>query len=220
MNIQQFDLEADLLRAILWQYEKAPRLKKLVEGFHEIHNDNNAGFWQQWYRDVFNVDTANEFGLRLWARILDVKLAVEFEPQEKMAFGFGANRRRFGKKSNFGARDGASVSLTVEQLRLAVKARYFMLTTQPTMDNINEFMRANLWRGESKAYALDTFDMEFWYVFTYAPDPGLQFLLDNTDFLPRPSGVKMNWRIISKKAFGFGRHRKRFGNNSNFGTIQ
>ena len=92
MNVQQFEFHSDLLKAILWQYEDAENLKKLAS-FKASHFEKSmVSFWQNWYRDVFNIDTANDFGLSIWSRILDVPLGIDIPPSDKNKIGFG-----FGK---------------------------------------------------------------------------------------------------------------------------
>lgn len=222
MNEIELNLHVDLMRAILWEYEQADNLKAIIEFQSNAHNKLVAEFWQQWYDDVFNIDTANDFGLSIWARILNVNLSVDFDPQpDKVAFGLGSNRRNFQPDSNFGARQGSAVSLTTEQARLVIRARYFSLTQSPTVTNINRFLQRYFWRGDSKVYVTDPQDMTFaLYTFSYTPDSGLSFLIDNTDILPRPSTVGIQTRIIGKMAWGVGPNRKNFAPPSNFGVIQ
>lgn len=216
------DLSVDLKRAIIWQYEKSEKLKALVEAQNNAHHELVQGFWERWERDVFNIDTANAFGLSIWARILDVNLSVQFAPQpDKVAFGVGPNRRNFAPPSGFGSREGGSVELTTEQARMVIRARYFSLTERPTLTNINEFLRRYFWRGDSKVYVTDPLDMSFvLYTFSYTPDGELAFLIDNMDFLPRPSTVGSSYRIVGKMSWGVGPNRRNFAPPSNFGVLQ
>lgn len=216
------ELHANLLRAILWQYEKADNLKAIVAAQERAHNELVAEFWQRWYDDVFDIDTATPFGLGVWARVLDVNLAVEFEPQpDKVAFGFGVNRRNFAPPTGFGARDGGSVGLTAEQARLLIRARYFALTEAPTVTNINRFLQRYFWHGDARVYVDDPQDMSYAiYTFNYTPGGDLAFLLDNTDVLPRPSAVGVSYRIIGKMSWGVGPHRRNFAPPTNFGVVE
>lgn len=208
-----------LRQVILWQYEEAKRLIGLVDilqaGYDRYHKD----FWERWYKDVFNIDTATDFGLTIWSKILGIKFNVAFEPQsDKIAWGFGNKRRRFGHDSNYGSRSGGNVTLTTAQKRLVIKSRYFELTQRPTQDNINEFLRENFWTDEGMVYVHDPQDMTFLlYTFLYKPDPWIQFLLDNFDILPRPAGVGVSVNIFDKQSWGVSRERLNFAPPSNFG---
>ncbi len=64
---ENLDLNVNLLKSILWQYENADKLKALVIGQQEWINENHTEFWKSWIRDVFNLKTANAFGLAVWA---------------------------------------------------------------------------------------------------------------------------------------------------------
>lgn len=222
MRKYDIDLAVDVSEAILWQYNNAPNLISLVNKIQEYYDKANVKFWQDWHRDVFDVDTANAFGLEVWSRILGIESGVAFEPQkDKIAFGFGKNRKRFGLKSNFGSRSGGFTGFTLEQKRLLIKARVFELTQSPTLTNINRWLKQNLWEGESKVYVSDPMNMKTAiYTFLYQPNGFVMFMLDNIDFLPRPSTVNVEYRIIGKDAFGFGRNRKNFNKPSNFGVLK
>ncbi|WP_237386234.1 DUF2612 domain-containing protein [Xenorhabdus sp. Sc-CR9] len=217
MKIQTLDFHSDLLRAILWQYENAPKLNTLATRKAAYFEQSNVAFWRNWYHDVFNIDTANDFGLAVWARILDVSLGIDVSPSDKTKIGIG-----FGKKRNFAGnfRRNAdyTLMLTAEQKRLIIRMRYFNLTQSPTVTNINLFLERFFWRNESKVFVLDPLDMTYmYYVFNFNPDENLRVLLENFDLMPRPSGVGVKYRIVTKKAFGFGRKHTNYL-SSNFGA--
>lgn len=214
-------IDANLRQVILWQYETATQLIGVVDLMQAGYDRLELDFWENWYWDVFNIDTANDFGLGLWSKILGVKVSVDFEAQaDKEAWGVGPNRRNFSPQTNFGSRDGGTVSLTTEQKRMVIRARYFQLTNRPTLDNINEFLKRYFWRGDSRVWVHDPQDMGLiLYTFQYQPDGNLSFLLENMDILPRPACVGTGVRIISKTAWGVGPNRQNFSPPANFGHI-
>ncbi|WP_430442452.1 DUF2612 domain-containing protein [Providencia huaxiensis] len=217
-KIQSFDFHSDLLKAILWQYEDADNLKALAKYKADYFDKSTVQFWRDWYRDVFNIDTANEFGLNIWARILDVPLGIDVPPSDKTKIGFGFGKKKANFKANFRRNADYTLSLTVDQKRLIVRMRYFNLTQSPTVTNINEFLKRFFWQDDSKVFVLDPLDMTFlYYVFNFNPDERLRVLLENFDLMPRPSGVGVKYRIVTKKAFGHGQYRKNFL-SSNFGA--
>lgn len=217
-SVQSFDFHSDLLKAILWQYEDADSLKALA-GYKAAYFDKSTvQFWRNWYRDVFNIDTANEFGLNIWSRILDVPLGIDVPPSDKAKVGFGFSKKKANFKANFRRNSDYTLALTVEQKRLIIRMRYFNLTQSPTVTNINEFLMCFFWREDSKVFVLDPLDMTYmYYVFNYNPDERLRILLENFDLMPRPSGVGVKYRIVTKKSFGHGKFRKNFL-SSNFGA--
>ncbi|WP_340610887.1 DUF2612 domain-containing protein [Xenorhabdus bharatensis] len=217
MKIQSFDFHSDLLCAILWQYENAPKLNILAHHKAAYFEQSNVAFWRNWYRDVFNIDTANDFGLAVWARILDVSLGIDVAPSDKTKIGVGFGKKR-NFKGNFRRNSDYTLQLTSGQKRLIIRMRYFNLTQSPTVVNINTFLERFFWRDDSKVFVLDPLDMTYmYYVFNFNPDEQLRVLLENFDLMPRPSGVGVKFRVVTKKAFGFGKKHTNYL-SSNYGA--
>lgn len=217
-RVQPFDQSVNVLPSILWQYENADKFARLIQSQQAWIDENQNRFWTDWLRDVFDVDTANSFGLSVWARILGINLSVATEPTVgNISWGFGANRRNFGR-GNFGRDRDGQISLSLEQQRLVIKLRLAQIIVRPTAYYINEMLEAVLNTDDRKVYAYDTLDMEYVaYVFDFAPDSQLRFILENYDLLPRPSGVGVRWIVASRPAWGFGPNRLNF-NNGTFGA--
>lgn len=215
-TVQPFDPSVNLRQAVLWQYESAEKIKALTDLRQAWINQHHADFWADWYRDVFNVSTANDFGLAIWARILNIPLEVDNAAQPgKVPFGFGAFNRNFNN-GNFGVQAGSTQALTTEQKRLVIRLRYFQLTSRCTVPEINEFLALAF--GDGNAYVLDPQDMTFaTYVFTFQVDSSLRFILEKYDLLPRPSTVGVQWISQQRPVFGFGIYNRNF-NNGTFGA--
>ena len=215
MKIQAFDFSLNLLRAMLWQYNDAPRLESLVTQKQEWFNIENQGFWEDWQRDVFDLRTANVFGLSVWAIILDTPLTVDsgaLPGEERMIFGFASDDENF-THGNF--EPWVLLPLTVEQARLILRLRYFQLVTRGTVPEINEYFAA-LFGDQGSAYVVDGRNMTARYVFGFALSTDLQQVLSLFDLLPRPAGVFVDYVVIPDATnWGFGRYHLNF-NNGNF----
>lgn len=213
---QEIDSHVNLLKAILWQYEQAGKLKSLAYSKQDWIDRVQTGFWADWYRDVFNIDTANKFGLSIWARILNISLGVDIEPDPtKIPFGFGSNNVNF-ENGNFGTQSTNTIRLGLEQQRLVIRMRYFQLTTRNTIPEINQFL-ARFFGQYGNSYVYDGLDMTMTYLFGFVPDSQIQFILENYDLLPRPAGVKVSWQTATVEKFGFGVENLNF-NNGNLGA--
>ena len=217
-RIQPFEQSVNVLPSILWQYENADKFVRLIQSQQAWIDENQKKFWSDWFRDVFDVDTANSFGLSVWARILGINLAVPTTPTVgNTSWGFGANRKNFGN-GNFGRDRDGQINLSLDQQRLVIKLRLAQIIVRPTAYYINEMLEAILNTPTRKVYAYDTLDMEYIvYVFDFAPDSQLRFILENYDLLPRPSTVGAQWIVASRPAWGFGPNRLNF-NNGTFGA--
>lgn len=213
MNIQAFDFSVDLLRALLWQYNDAARLEGLLRKKQTWYDANQTAFWNDWVRDVFDLRTANDFGLAVWAIILDIPLVISpgSDPNDKPIWGFGVYRENF-ENGNFASTQ--SVALTTEQKRLVLRLRYFQLVTTGSVSEINEFF-AYLFEPYGVAYVNDGYAMNARYVFGFPVSSNLDAVLSEYDLLPRPAGVRVDYVVIGEAdGWGFGRYHETFTNGN------
>ena len=215
-RIQDFDFSVDLLKALLWQHDNAEGLKTLLQKKQEWYAVNQTQFWDDWFNNVFDLDTANDFGLAVWARILNVPLQVRIEADvSRPAFGFGTAHENFNNGS-FARGTTGDQPLTQDQQRLVLKLRYFQLISRGAVPEINEWLNG-LFGNRGKVFVVDSNDMTFaTYFFNFQPDSQLSFILEKYDLLPRPAGVGIKYQVQVKPSFGFGVHHLNF-NNGNFG---
>jgi len=212
MRIQAFDFSVNLLRALLWQYNEAERLEALLRAKQAWYDDNQQGFWTDWIRDVFDLTTANDFGLAVWAIILALPISVTpTDDPNKPIFGFAVDDSNFGN-SNFAA--AGQINLTTAQTRIVLRLRYYKLTTRASVTQANRILNDVF--GPGVAYVADSLLMKIRYVFIVPPAPALQFLLANYDLLPRPAAVGSDYVVIGDAdGFGFGAFHENF-NHGNF----
>lgn len=217
-TVQEFDFSVNLLKALLWQHNKAEALEGIIRSKQDWYNVNQKDFWSNWYRDVFNLDTANDFGLSIWGRILGLPLSVTIESSiNKEAFGFGTNHKNFNN-GNFARARTSEQQLDTDQRRIVLKLRYFQLTSRGSVPEINEFLNA-LFGGQGNVYVIDSLDMSYaTYFFNFEPGSQLRFILEKYDLLPRPAGVGVRYVVQVKPSFGFGVNHLNFENGS-FGRL-
>ena len=218
-TVQDFDFSVDVLRALLWQHNKAERLESLLTQKSAWYSENQSDFWANWTRDVFDLRTANAFGCQVWAAILGLKLTIPTSPTnpDAPAFAFGTLRQNFGR-GNFGQSGSGSVSLTVEQQRLVLRLRYFQLISRCTVPEINRFM-ALIFGDLGRVYVQDLNNMEHVvYVFDFTPGSQLTFIFEQYDLLPRPAAVGVSTIVIARPVFGFGALNQNF-ENGNFAPL-
>lgn len=202
MRIQSIDYNVDLLQAILWQYNDAERLQSLLTSKQAWYNVEYTGFWQTWYRDVFDLRTATDFGQAVWSIILGLPLTIEniSQPSSRL-WGFGPENYNF-ERGNF-APSTVGVSLSTSERRILLQLRYFQLVTRGAVPEINRMLRY-VFGALGRAYVRDNYDMTMTYVFEFAPPPRLLFLLQFYDVLPRPAGVEINFTTTLRDFWGFG----------------
>lgn len=177
-NILNIDPAIDLKQCLLWQYQNSARLKSLILSKEDWYQTHQAQFWQDWYDNVFNIDTANDFGLSVWGQIL-----------------------QFSR--NVTAKDGSQHYLTTEQYSMILKGQVLRYGMGASAPEINNWL-ATVFAGKGAAYCIDTYDMNaIPFVFRAEPTDEIKWLLGNIDFFPRPAGVGYQVRIIPTNVFGF-----------------
>jgi hypothetical protein len=203
MQIQEFDYSIDVEQVILWQYNEASNLKALVADEQAFIDINHSQFWSEWYDDVFNLLTANDFGLSIWSIILDVPYLIQQVGVVKPIWGFNelpvVNNYVNYERGNF-ARGSSRIILTTEEQRLFLRARYFQLTTDGCIISINNFLNLlfddpdGIYQGG--AWIVDNLDMTAEYVFNCPISSSLLAALVTYGVLPKPAGVRLEYTVL------------------------
>lgn len=212
-----YKCEIDLKRAIDWQRGSAEKLNKLIELKQSWYEQKHCMFWNNWVTDVFDLRTANEFGLSVWSVILDLPLFDQSQRSRPdypaIYFGSQGNRQNFSR-GNFGRNPSTLDSLTVNQKRIMLQLKAFIMHMRSSTAEINKKL-AELF-GLRQLYALDNLDMSYTYVINNAELISFISVLKDYDLLPRPNCVSLNYVIGSSSTpFEFGELRGNF-NAGNF----
>lgn len=216
MKIQEFNYSINILQSLLWQYDKADVIKILLQEKQNWYAINQEQFWQDWYRDVFDLRTADEFGLSVWSFILDQPLQIGAgpDPEGKPIFGFGAetgdpfsNGYVNFDRGNFANAENA-LNLSTEEKRIIIFLKYYKCVGNCALEDANPFLdyvfKDYPGRGNNKVYLLDGLDMRQRIVFNFAISNSLKVALQTFDLIPRQTGVKLEWVIYNGPLFGFG----------------
>ena len=71
-QVAKLNFHYDYSPVILWQYDNATKLKKIVENEQSFLDIAVTQFREEFDRDIFNLDTCNTDGLELWGKLLQV----------------------------------------------------------------------------------------------------------------------------------------------------
>lgn len=211
-GVQKFAYSVDLMETLLWQHNNAVRLESLSRAKNLWYQENSGDFWEAWVRDVFDLRTANLFGLRVWSIILDLPLNFALPLNTSKAFGFGVFNANFNRRG-FALSNNNAADVSIEDARLLLRLRYLQLICYPSITEINRILKT-VFEERGGAYALDSLDMRYvTYVFRFIPGSSLASLLLQYDVLPRPAGVGVRITVEGSKKFGFGQY------NANFNSV-
>jgi len=137
---------------------------------------------------------------------------VDISPVDYPAFGFDPFGLNFSN-GNF-ANDGSGfIALTTEEKRIILQLRYFSLSTDCTVTEINRFLSFVFDGGG--VYVQDNRDMSITYFFNFIVNERFRDALLSLDVLPRPSGVDIDIVDSTLLSWGFSPFRPNF-NNGNF----
>lgn len=221
-RIQQFDYATDLLEALLWQYNDATRLQSLLQSKAAWYAANHSSFWSDWLRDVFDLSTANDFGLCVWAIILGLPLAaLPSDDPNKPIWGFGADvTYDYSGHENFNNGNFPNTNnvpfLGLEDKRKALQLRYFQLVTNGSVTEANQIVQYVFGPGAVSVWTSYPYAMKIRYGFESAITPELATVLTQYDLLPRPAGVGADFIIHQfGLPWGFDTSHENF-NNGNF----
>jgi len=193
-TIQTFDYTVPLDEALLWQYNNAASLQSLIASKQAWYDTYQEQFWEDWFTNVFALDTADDFGLSVWAIILGQPIVFNNQPiMGQVPWGFGTSNENFNN-GNFFAGTG-TYTLPTEVARTLLQLRAFQLVSSGTVPETNR-MLAYVFGDMGSAWLVDNYDMTQTYMFDFALSADLQWCFNNIDILPRPAGVSSTYEVI------------------------
>ena len=157
----------------------------------------NASGWEAWRRDVLRIETATEFGLGVWSRLLGVPLRIGTTGVVK-PFGFGPNKRNF--RGNFYTQP--VIVATIAEARIILRLKFLSLASRCDIASSNRI--TNTVFGGTGIRVQDGLNMTMTYFFPTQPASSIVLAIARHDILPRPSAVRALVVYGSQPAFGFG----------------
>ncbi len=212
-DIQLFDFYVDLLSALIWQYNNATTLQSIIQSKQDWYDANQKQFWLDFITNIFDLSTANEFGLSVWSIILDLPLFqnTPYNP-DLPTFGFGgANGAVNFDNGILQDSNGSTNALPLNTKRIALQLRYFQLTSSGTVPEANRMLKFIFGTNYGEAYLRDFHDMTQQYIFNFPVSWDIAYIFNNFDILPRPAGVASSWIDGTLTTyFGFGPYGNQF----------
>ncbi len=176
-----FSLPADLLTNITWQYENAEKLKSLISQKNDWYSKNLNDFWLGIVDNFLNISTADDWGLGLWGKILNVTRIYNV--------------------------NGVQTTLSTDLYRRLILGKLQLLFSNGTVPEINSYLNF-IFKDHStattNAYVKDQCNMTVYYVLNFTPTDEELALIYSRDFLPTPAGVEDKIYLLDQSTiFGF-----------------
>lgn len=188
-------------QTVISQYGNSPIILAMVENFNEVIDptaDINA-----FYSNVWNIQTAQGFGLDIWGRIvgvtryLNVSGGVDFGYKEAAGQPFGQAAYYFGvaPSSNYSLPD------TIFRQLILVKA--LSNISDCSIKTYNKILM-QLFPGRGNAFASDTGNMSMILSLNFALYPFEVAILKQSGAFSNPAGVNLSIAILQNTVnFGF-----------------
>lgn len=196
LNVQQ---------TIISQYANSPTLNALIANMNE-YIDPRANM-QMFYEFVWNVDTAEGFGLDIWGKIVGVSRLLRV-PNNRQVIGFynadvPPDWAPFNHGTWFtGRQGGQTFPLTDDAYRTLILTKALANIVATTAASINQLLR-NLFPGRGVCYVVDNGGMSMTYVFEFDISQTEYAILTQSGALPHPAGVRFNVVVAPAGQFGF-----------------
>lgn len=182
----------DFWQTVISQYANSPIITTMIENFFE-YLDMTADI-DDFFDKVFNIDTAQGYGLDVWGRILGISRVIQV-PGSDVYFGFEEalpDAEGFGQAPFFSGQPvTTNFSLSDDAYRLLLLAKAAANITDGSVASLNRLL-LTLFPGRGNAYVTDGLDMTMTYTFEFALTAPELAIVTNSGVLPRPAGVSVS----------------------------
>lgn len=161
---------------------KNTNIETLINGLADLYDKLITQPLNDFYNNIYNLDTASGVGLDLWGEKLNFPRTIKYIDN---------------KKEN-------SVTLQDDEYRLILKVLTLKLYTQMSVPGINKTLKELFSFYNADAYTLDNQDMTYVnYIFVWEIPEYLKQAFNNYDLLPHPLAVGTRYREAVYQIFGF-----------------
>lgn len=184
MSVAAFPVE----QTIISQYANSPILTGIIESLAD--SLDQSGNLEQFYNLVWNIETAQGWGLDVWGRIVGVRRVLRVPvPGTYLGFQQDDDARPFGYGIWYGLGSSSdNYTLTDDAYRRLILAKAALNITDASIPSINRILMA-LFTSYGNVYVRDDGGMEMTYVFS-APLTAVDYaIVTQSGVLPKPIGV-------------------------------
>lgn len=193
----------DVSQTIISQFANSPTIVQMCKNMQEyIRPDVDL---QNFYDFVWNIETAQGFGLDILGRIVDISRLLKV-PGTADNFGFseGMDYQPFGQAPFYNGPPASTVySLSDDAYRTLILMKALLNISDSSAASINHLLQ-NMFAGRGRCYVSDTGDMQIRLVFEFNLTPYEVAILTQSNAVPRPAGVLAQvMQVDIYNTFGF-----------------
>jgi hypothetical protein len=145
--------QGNIQQALKWMHNNAPNIQSLVNQKSNWYSQFHTTFWDNWKTNIFNIATANPFGIMVWCTILGVPASLfGLYVSDATSWAYGINRQNFVysgidpsiqnpnmQGGNFFG-GGNTTILNIQEARWTLMLRYAALTSNGRLSLINKML--------------------------------------------------------------------------------
>lgn len=178
-------------QTLISQYANSPRILALIDSFYEAIGAQ--GLIDSFYNLVWNLETAQGWGLDFWGAIVGVSRVLQVAGTG-VYFGFtpASDAHNFADGTFYvGDPTTDRYALSDNAFRLLIYAKALANISDCSCQSINKILLA-LFPGRGNCYVQDNGDMTLTYVFDFTLSTVEISIVSTTGVLPRPAGIIAN----------------------------
>ena len=186
----------DYTQTVLSQYATSPTMSALLARMSDWFDARTD--LDNFFDYVFNLQTAQGFGLDIWGRILNIgRVYTVGDP-----YHFGFDEAQGSPTKDVGAfgdgvfwtswNVGGNVALADGAYRQLLMARAFALTCNTSCASLNALLRL-LFPNRGNAFVQDNGNMSITYVMQFHLTPVEKSVVITSGVLPQPNGCAINY---------------------------
>ncbi len=180
---------------LLAQFGNSPVLLAMIDSFNEAVDP--ADTIDTWYDMVWNIDTAEGYGLAVWGRIVGVTNVIDLPPSgQRPAFGYGeagapTQMTPYNVAPFYSGPAPAQATTVADYVfRNMIFAKAYANITDRSISTMNQGL-ALLFPGLTNGHVTDDGNMQATYAF-FSELPDYQVaILKQSGCVPGPTGVQM-----------------------------
>ncbi|MEI7410045.1 DUF2612 domain-containing protein [Pectobacterium aroidearum] len=183
---------------ILRQYAASNKLKSIIYSFNEAVGIDD--FIDDFYDMIWNIQTANSYGLDVWGKIVVVSRQLTVD-ENKIFFGFQEAKsappviddpRPFNQAPFYpGSQATTTVTLTDDVYRKVIMMKAAANISDCTIPSLNKILMF-MFSDRGKCYVRVDSPMVISYVFEFVLTSSELAIVQSSGALPAPAGVTVN----------------------------
>lgn len=177
----------DVEQTIISQYGNSATITQLVRNI-DLYLDPRADF-DTFFSFVWNVETAEGFGLDIWGRIVQVERSINVpaDTPNPGHYPFTAG----------------VYEMNDTEYRTVILVKALANITNCTADGLNQLL-SNLFATRGRCYVLDSGSMTMRFTFEFWLQPFEYVIITQSGVAPRPAGVLATvFQVDPSQTFGF-----------------